>query len=365
MTPAQAYETYGSKAAAARAMNMPVSTFKDRLKRETPRARARSATVLSFPQLPDPREPIDKLIKRRTEHYNRQRAHKEAATWQQIKVSDNKPFGLALIGDPHLDDDGCAWPALLDDVAMLRDTEGLFAVNIGDSANNWVGRLARLFGNQETSQTSARQLVEWFLLHAGIRWAAVLLGNHDLWNEGGEIISRMCANAKVTIPVHEWAARVEFVFPNGANCRASLAHDFKGRSIYSTTHGPLREAIWHQDGAHLLAAGHIHYGGLQQVELPGGHAPWLVRVRGYKDHDHFALHNGFHEGQRFRSAVAIIDPNAPGHERCMLFPSIKQGAAVLTAMREGHATVRPIAERKAASRKRASSRRNRNRMAAA
>jgi hypothetical protein len=340
MTPSQAHDEYGSSAAAARALNMPVSTFKDRLKRERrgKRPPARSATILEFPQLPDPREPIDKLLKRRTEHYRRQREHKAAATWQQIKVSDNKPFGLALIGDPHLDDDGCAWPSLMADIDVMKSTEGLYAVNIGDSQNNWVGRLARLFGNQETSQTSARQLVEWFLLNSGIRWAAVLLGNHDLWNEGGEIISRMCAAAKVTIPVHEWAAKVEFVFPNGATCRASLAHDFKGKSIYSTTHGPLREAIWNQDGANILAAGHIHYGGLQQVEIPGGHNPWLVRVRGYKEMDHFALHNGFHEGSRFASVMAIIDPTAPPEDRVLMFGSLKQGAAVLKAMRNGAVT---------------------------
>lgn len=328
---------YGSKAAAARALNIPVSTFKDRLKREGKGATKSRGTVLSFPSLPDPKEPIDKLIKRRTEHYNRQRAHKEAATWQRIRVSDNKPFGLAIVGDPHLDDDGAAWPSLLEDIALLRETDGLWAVNIGDQANSWVGRLARLYGNQETSKTSAAQLVEWFLVHAGIKWAALILGNHDLWQEDGDIIRRMCASAKVTIPVHEWAARIEFAFPNGSVFRGSFAHDFKGRSIYSTTHGPLREAIWNPDGAHLLAAGHIHYGGMQTVELPGGRLINLCRVRGYKDHDHFALHNGFHEGQRFRSAVAIIDPNAPEHERCMMFPSIKQGASVLRAMRSKEA----------------------------
>ncbi|MEQ1654009.1 MAG: hypothetical protein ABL897_16110, partial [Hyphomicrobium sp.] len=231
--------------------------------------------ALSFPVLPDRREPINSLLKRRAEHFGRQKAHAAAANWQQIKVADNKPFGLCLIGDPHLDDDGCNWAALSDDIAYLSRTPGLYGLNIGDTTNNWVGRLARLFGNQETSQTSARQLAEWFLTGAGIKWAAVLLGNHDEWNEGGEIIKRMCAAAPVRIPVHEWAAKLEFVFPNGAKFRVNAAHDFKGRSIYSTTHGPLREAIWHQDGSHVLAAGHIHYGGTQQVEIPGGHNPHL------------------------------------------------------------------------------------------
>jgi len=331
----QALAEHGTKAAAARALNLPVSTFKSRLDAEQRRS-GHTAAILEFPQLPDQNEPIDRLLSRRMEHYQRKRAHHEAAHWQQVKVTENKPFGLALLGDPHIDDDGCNLPRLMSDIDILKATDGLYAVNIGDTTNNWVGRLARLFGNQETSQTSARQMAEWFLLNAGVRWAAVLIGNHDEWNEGGEIIRRMCAAAKVTIPVHEWAAKIEFVFPNGATCRASLAHDFKGRSIYSTTHGPLRESIWHQEGAHILAAGHIHYGGLQQIELPGGHNPWLVRVRGYKEYDAHALVNGFHEGNRFPAVMAIIDPNAAPEDRVLMFGSLKQGAEVLNAMRAAH-----------------------------
>ena len=335
-----------NKAAAARTLGISRSAFRDRLEKETRRG-AQPATILDFPAIPDQREPVDKLLARRTEHYQRKRAHVEAAVWQQIKVSDDRPFGLALMGDPHLDDDGCAWPQLMADVDVLKSTDGLYAVNIGDTTNNWVGRLARLFGNQETSQTSSRQLAEHFLTGMGIRWAAVILGNHDEWNEGGEIIRRMCAAAKgVTIPVHEWAAKLEFVFPNGATCRVNLAHDFKGRSIYSTTHGPLREAIFYQDGAHIYAAGHIHFGGLQQVELPGGHNPWLARVRGYKDDDHHALVNGYHDGNRFRTVVAIIDPKAAPEDRVMMFGSLKAGAAVLKAMRAAKPEPAPRQKRK-------------------
>lgn len=341
MTPSEAIEEYGNKTLAAAALGISRHAFR---RREQKEQKPQSDNILKFPTLPDPLEPIDKLIARRSDLYQRTKAYRDAATWQQIHVKENKPFGLALIGDPHLDDDGCAWGELLDDIQTMKETDGLYAINIGDTTNNWVGRLARLFGGQETSQTSARQLAEWFLVKAGIRWAAVLLGNHDLWNEGGDIIRRMCSRSPVEIPVHEWQAKLEFVFPNGTTCRGNFAHDFKGRSIYSTTQGPLREAIWTQhEGAHLYVAGHIHYGGLQQVELPGGQTPWLVRVRGYKDFDSHALVNGFHEGKRFRSVMAIIDPNAPEHERVTIFGNLAQGAKVLAAMR---ANKQPRAKRK-------------------
>lgn len=360
MNPNEALAEYGTKAAAARAMGISRSTFRRRYDTLNGTAPSSALAVrdadmepehrLTFPSLPDVRESLDRLIERRTEHYERLRDHREAATWQQIKVRDREPIGLVFVGDPHIDSDGCAWPQLLSDTALMRETDGVYGVNIGDTTNNWIGRLTRLFGEQETSQSSARQLAEWFLVKSGIRWAAVIIGNHDEWNEGGEIISRMVKNATVEIPVHDWAAKLEFVFPNNATCRVNLAHDFKGRSIYSTTHGPLREAIWFQDGADIAVAGHIHFGGLQQVELPGGHNPWLVRVRGYKEMDSFALHKGFHEGRRFHSAMAVIDPTAPKHERVLMFASVKQGCDVLNAMRSGSTKQLPAPKRKRKSR---------------
>ena len=320
-----------NKAAAARAAGVSRTTFRERLDKET-RYTAGPPGLL-FPELPDPRLPVERLIAMSVERFERKKAHHDAATWQRIKVTENLPYGIALIGDPHLDDDGCNWPALLQDIAILKETDGLYAINIGDTTNNWVGRLARLFGNQEASQSTARQYAEWFLTGAGIKWGAVLLGNHDEWNEGGEIIRRMCALAKVTIPVSEWAAKLCFVSPNGAEFKGNFAHDFKGRSQFSPVHGPLKEAIWCQDGAHLYAAGHIHFGGVQQIELPGGRNPWLVRVAGYKDMDGYALRGGFHDGMRFRSVMAVIDPTAPAPERCIVFSNLQQGAQVLKIMR--------------------------------
>jgi hypothetical protein len=340
MTPSHAVETYGTIAAAARALGVPRETLRNRYRAEQRKGPAKAAeSSLTFPTLPDRNEPIEKLLKRCEEHYLRERNYRDAATWQKISVTDDLPIGVALMGDPHLDDPGCNYPLLRRDVEIIRSTPGCFALNVGDYQNSWVGRLARLFGNQETSQSSARRLIEWLLFGSGMKWLAVITGNHDAWLEGEEILRRMCAN-RVDINVHEWQAKLELVFPNGATCRINAAHDFKGRSIYSPLHGLKREAIWFQDGAHLAVAGHIHYGGIEQCEVPGGHNPWLVRVRGYKEMDPHALVNGFHEGKRFPSAMAIIDPQAAPEDRVLVFGSLAQGAAVLSAMRSERAAPR-------------------------
>lgn len=289
--------------------------------------------ALTFPKLPSRDLPIEELLDRCEENFKRERAYADASTFQQIKVGENLPIGLALMGDPHVDDPGCNIPLLRRDARIMAATPGVYGINVGDYSNNWIGRLTRLFGDQDLGQRSARRLTEWLLTGAGISWLAVITGNHDAWNEGAEIIKRMCASAYIHIPVHDWAAKLELVFPNKATFRGTFAHDFKGRSQFSAIHGLKKEAIWHQDGSHLYAAGHIHFGEIGQCELPGGHNPWLVRLRGYKEMDSHALVNGFHEGQRFASAMAIIDPLAAEHDRVMVMPSLAQGAQVLTAMR--------------------------------
>lgn len=341
MTPAafaKAVNAHGTINKAADACGVPRSTAKRLYARAGGKAKAGKAAppvpLMTFPEIADRKEPLPELLSRRMKHFERLRAHDESATWHTIKINSRKPIGLAFLGDPHLDDDGCNWPLLMRHVALLRDQPGMFAVNIGDTTNNWVGGIARLFGKQETSQTSARQLAEWFLTGAGIHWAAILLGNHDAWNEGGEIIRRMVAGAKIESPVSDWAAKFELEFPNGSKVHVNAAHDFKGRSIYSTTHGPLREAIWAQnDDADIYACGHIHYYGLQQIELPGGRVPWLTRVRGYKEFDEYARVNGFHESKFGAASLAIIDPNAPRGTRVTMFGDMVQGARVLAAMR--------------------------------
>jgi hypothetical protein len=341
MLASEAVAEYGTVSAAARALQVSRQSLGRRLERELKRNERLDEKFklgpLTFPKIPNKHEPIGELLDRCETNYKRLRKHTDASTWQQIKVDDNLPIGIVHFGDCHLDDPGCNIPLLRKHVNIVRDTEGCFALNVGDYTNNWVGRLARLFANQDLGQSSARRLVEWLLVSDfGLNghWLAVVLGNHDEWNEGGEIIRGMVAKAKVHIPVHEWAAKIELVFPNKAVCRINTAHDFKGRSMYSAVHGLRKEAMNWQDGTHIYVAGHIHFGEILQFELPNGRVPWLLRVRGYKEMDSHALVNGFHEGRRFSAVMTIIDPNADDAGRVLVFTDLDLGASVLGIMRD-------------------------------
>jgi hypothetical protein len=98
------------------------------------------------------------------------------------------PVALAGFGDPHIDDPGCAWGDLERDVRICRDTPGIMAVNVGDSTNNWVGRLMRLYADQEVTSKQALTLIEWLM--TALPWLVDQTGNHDCHDMETEALTR-------------------------------------------------------------------------------------------------------------------------------------------------------------------------------
>ena len=65
------------------------------------------------------------------------------------------------------------------DADLMAKTPGVYAVNIGDTTDNWGGRLIRLYAENDVSRQTERKLARWFLQESGIRWLVWLHGNHD------------------------------------------------------------------------------------------------------------------------------------------------------------------------------------------
>lgn len=262
---------------------------------------------IELPEFAEPDIEVDDIIDTMCKRFERRQTNHKQKQWFPIKVNHKKAIGLAMIGDPHVDDDGCNWPLLKHHCELLDKTEGLYAVNIGDSENAWAGRLQKLYAEQETSRTTAHRLSEWFLNDSGIDWICWLMGNHDLWTELPEIFR--AKNVK-RIPMEDWQARFRLVFPNGRECRIWAAHNFKGHSQWNSVHG-MQKAAHMKDFAHIYAAGHTHNWACHQEEH--GHSNevyWLVRSRGYKFIDQYAEILGHFPQQEGASITCIIDPNA-------------------------------------------------------
>lgn len=307
---------HGSKAEAARALGIPVSTLKDRLRK--------------YPELPDEHEPIDRLRQRLRENFERRHARKQAELWLPLQIPEAGPFGFVWFGDPHLGDDSCNMPLLEQHVAACSKP-GIYGACVGDYSNNWVGRLMRKYGEQETSKSSERELIKWFAKDCGVDWRLWLMGNHDQWCEGEAILGLIVDKA---FYVASWEAKVT-LRTSQAEWKVHAAHSFPGHSMWNNNHGGLKAARMNSP-AELLVEGHTHNYGLQTFEKPGdGKVANIVQTRGYKWHDEYATVKGYHQAQSGASVLTVFDPHArTAAGRITMFGDVELGADFLRFLRK-------------------------------
>lgn len=324
-----AVEKYGTVAKAAAALGLVDATFRSRVK-IAKLMNLKDATV-EPPDLPedddvDTNELIDMMCKR----FDKRHAAHAAKKWMTFKVKSDEPIGITWFGDPHVDDNGCNWPLLKQHCDIVANTPGMYGANIGDVHNNWVGRLARLYADQDTSRGTALKLAEWFLTESGVEWFLWLIGNHDDWNYGSDILKRM---AKNICPMIDWRAQFKIAFPNGRECLIDAAHNHKGHSQWNSLHGQ-QKASSMGGIAHLYIAGHLHNWALAQNQCSEtGRVYHLARCRGYKFIDSYALVGGFGEQPDGASIVTVIDPKANEVNFVRCFADVKEGADYLIFLR--------------------------------
>lgn len=256
------------------------------------------------PELPSQDLTAQELIKRNKAKFERKHAAKEARKLIPIKIKTEGAIGIAHFGDPHVDDDGTNIGLIEEHVALINKTEGLFAGNVGDITNNWIGRLARLYAQQTTTAAEAWLLAEW-LLNA-CPWLYIIGGNHDMWSGAGDPLKWIAAQGGQPYEPH--GVRLELQFPNGKKVRINARHDFKGHSMWNTAHGVSKAAQmgWRD---HILTCGHTHVSGYQVLKDPStGLISHAIRTASYKVYDSYAEEKGLPDQNIFMCPVTIIRP---------------------------------------------------------
>lgn len=316
----------------AKLLGLTASSVKNRIRQYKPPPDG--APDLDFPVFPADNVPIERVIDQLAERATIRRKSYEAHTWFPVTVKDKKPIGINWFGDPHVDDNGCDWSLLKRHIDICQ-RPGIYAANIGDTTNNWAGRLISKYANQDTSVSTARRLASWFLLDCGLKWLVFLLGNHDQWGDGAAILSEMAKrHGTQKIVLHDWEARFSLNFPNGFVFKIWAAHDFPGDSMWNPLHGPVKSARFGPD-VDLLVCGHKHNWGVSQWELADkGTTPVMIRTRGYKFNDDYARRIGKTDQSEGSSVFTIINPNgASAAARCMAFADVESGADYLEWLR--------------------------------
>ena len=289
---------------------------------------------LEFPDFPADSLPIERVIDGLKERSKIKNASYEAHTWFPVKVKDKLPIGVMWFGDPHVDDNGCDWNLLTKHIELCKQP-GVYGGNIGDTTNNWIGRLVAQYAKQETSVQTARRLATWFLLDSGIKWLVNLLGNHDQWGDGAALLAEIVKrHGTQKIVMHDWEARFSLDFWNGVQIKIWAAHDFPGDSMWNPLHGPVKAARFGPD-VDLFVCGHKHNWGISQWELAEkGNSPVMIRTRGYKFHDDYARRIGKQDQKGGSSIFTVINPYGTTREsRIIPFVDVEHGVDYLQYLR--------------------------------
>lgn len=267
----------------------------------------RDSSLIEMPEFPDDDIPVEEIIDQRKKEFKKKYERREFLKWYPIKIKKNEPIGITFIGDPHLDNDGTDWNALERDISILNTTDNLFAVGIGDFTDNWTGRLERLYANSNTAKSRGLKLMEWFILESGIRWMSLIAGNHDQWSGPESALKFICKENGIHLL--DSINRFELQFPNGKICKVDARHDFKGHSMWNSLHA-LQKAAHMKEPANIYVAGHRHNWACHTEESASREFIYhLIRVRGYKHIDEYAVEIG-HDEQKYGSSITvIIDPS--------------------------------------------------------
>jgi len=254
--------------------------------------------------------PIEELIGNREKQYSRKEKAKKDLKLINIDVGIKGPIGIAHFGDPHVDDDGTDLSQIIFYMNAINKTEGMFAGNLGDIQNNWIGRLAYLYGQQSTSAKESWRLTEYFVNK--MDWLYLIAGNHDVWSGDGDPLEFIMRDHKGVY--QRWGARMNLRFPNGKEIRINARHMFKGNSIWNTAHGVSRavQTGWRD---HILTCGHTHVSGYQVLKDPSsGLISHALQVASFKVIDNYAEKLGLDDKNIFNCPVTIIDPEYDDHD---------------------------------------------------
>lgn len=297
----EAYElvlVHGNLREAEAATGIPKSTLHDRMKRW-------KSSQYDIPDRPEPDLPIEEIVEHLHSRFKKRKENKQSKKWININMQSDKPIGLLWLGDPHIDDNHCDWDALKAHLSIIKENHNVFGCSLGDYQNNWVGRLSRLYSEQDTSHKTAWRLVEWLIQE--MNPMILIGGNHDMWSGAGDPLKWMMRGHGV---IEDWEARIQINFPNGKHCRIHAAHDMPGHSQWNALHAQTKMARF-KGNADLYISGHRHNWALAQIENVEAERPiWLARARGYKYHDTYAFVKGFEQQSFGQSIMQVIDPTA-------------------------------------------------------
>lgn len=274
------------------------------------------------------------LVEQRKARFARRDTGADTHGKLKLHIPVRGPVGILIIGDPHVDDDGTDLALLEEHMDLINGCDGAYAACVGDVTNNWVGKLARLYGEQSTTAQEAWELAEWFFEGFKDKMLWIVAGNHDCWSGAGDPLKWISRHNHTVYEPWDIVVTLNTPDTGSAPFTINMRHSFKGNSQWNTAHAIAKAA---QLGTRydLLTAGHTHVSGYQIIkDEMSGQLIHCLQVASYKTHDRYAREMGLKDKSISASAFVVFDPEADAAGRVTVFHDIARGVGYLAYLRE-------------------------------
>jgi hypothetical protein len=253
-------------------------------------------------------------------------------TPHKVRLPDDKPFCLVLLGDPHLDNPGTDLNLWDRWIGVLNRKQGVYGICLGDYLDNWFRALGHLYGGAQTTVDDAWTLLEGYIDQMGENLLVSVSGNHDDWGEVQALRMLMERNGVIH---RRRGIRLDLRTPAGHSVTVGLRHRFTGHSQWNPAHAVTKAAQlgWKDD---ILAGGDKHISGKGYVRDPdSGRITHCYQVAAFKLFDEYAEEKGFLDKHISPAVALVIDPTRPQTDpgRVVEFLDPVAAAAYVAALR--------------------------------
>lgn len=253
---------------------------------------------------------------------------------------DGLPVGLWLSGDWHCGSHGVDYVALDRDLAMLRDTDGLYGVGLGDYHEgvsiHSKAAPALYSGCYNDAGEQEERVVMRLRVPGPAKWIVLLAGNHDEWVYKHAGLSRVSRLAR-DLGIEYFGEGGGTIYANVGEQRYAIGvrHNHSGNSQLNTSNAQRRMVdgwlAW--DTLHVAVLAHFHFNDLHIAPRHGKRCVYL-RCGTYKVYDGYAKSGGFYP--EYGTPLLIL---LPDEEKIIPFrgDDLDHGLAYLAQLREDYA----------------------------
>lgn len=175
------------------------------------------------------------------------------------RITTDSPILLTNLSDAHLGNEFTDHGRALEDIRLVRDTPGAFAVFGGDGTDNFIKHASAMISSTSTPAQEYAAL-EYYLSEGGKKLIAGVSGNHNFWTKGFagvDYLTSVFGRLGIAYAPH----RVRLVLHvNAIEYRIELRHNYRFKSALNLSNGLQRMydfTDWQWD---IGLLGHTHDG---------------------------------------------------------------------------------------------------------